>query len=472
MSRSNQTPEAPKTRVPSWQDGVEDASPKRAQYHTALRTEAYRNENMVENYLEFWAAIRVDKGADKWRVMHYMLFDMNLADGKFVAEKVTEKDVGFMEAIGHLARSEYLSSKMLKRVDDDLEALYPSAQYPELDVHFHQLTHYKDAANVEGIAFDEYNDPYRRVEGKIFSDATFKRSEVAASILAAEQTQDPALRNRMEAGLLSEIFSTTSARPGSLDSIIKMGECLSVMDDFAVGIAAFYLGIQKMVGGKPTLDAVEGLTEEERKAVTRKAADFVREGYDRLYKQLRGLYDVLAQAKSLDVHTEPFEKFVAECEVYLHILNASMELPGLESSMHSASNADVDAIIRIKNSVENATRAFVRLGGTEEQMDRIKAWIANQHKEEIPGWLPGFLTRYYTSRSKVMGKVQARNAQQRDVALMAAQVKPALADDVAGRALPQNEAAEDEAPENAAKLDIEKLRRVAESKPAAPKTGK
>lgn len=461
-------------RTPSWQDGVNDATPKRAQFYTALRTDAYINQNMVENYLEFWAAFRVDAKTDKWRVMHYMMFDMNLADGKFVAEKVTDSDVGFMEAVGHLARSEYLSDKMLTRIEDNVETLYPAAKYPELRVHYHDLTHYKDAANVEGVAFDEYNDPYRRVEGKIFSDATFKRSEVAASILAAEQTQDPALKNRMEAGLLSEIFSTSSARLGTLDAVIKMGECLSVMDDFAVGIAAFYLGVQKMTGRAASFDAVEGLTADEKKAVLTKAKEWRNDTYGNLIKLVSTQNAHLHEAKHLGVHTEPFEKFLAECEVYLHMLNASLQLPQLEQSMYSASNADVDAIIRIKESVERAAAKFISLGGTEEQMDRIKAWIANQDKEQVPGWLPGFLTRYYTARGKVMAKVQARNAQARDVATMPAEVKPALTDD-RPKALPEPETETLEASEPSAapaedgKLDIERLRRVAEAPKSAPK---
>lgn len=469
-NKKPQEPEKPAGRTPSWQDGQADAAPKRALYHTALRTDAYVNENMVENYVEFWAAIRVDAKADAWRVMHYMIFDLDKADGKFVAEVITPTNVSFIEAVGNLARSEYLSGKMLRHAGDDMAEKYPADQYPELRVHYFDLQHYKSAANVEGIAFDEYNDPYRRVEGRIFSDATFKRSEVAASILKAEQGD--AQPNRIEPGLLSDIFSTSSARPGTLDGIIRMGECLSVMDEFVIRIGAFYLSVHDMLGEKASFDGIEGLEEDEKKAIFKMAERHKEGSYGHVINYLLPeAQELLEKARDKGVHTEPFEKFLGECEVYVHMLNASLRLPQMESRMYSASNTDIRIITEIKDSILSAKKRFLQLGGTEEQMDKLTAWIANPNKQPVPGWMSGFLNRYYTSRSKVMAKVQARNAKLNDVALMTAQVKPPLEDQAAAKALPAP--AEDTPALAAPKGDLDLIKSVANTTPKRqPKPGK
>lgn len=448
----NTQPQTPK-RVESWQDGVSEASPKRALYHVALRTEGYVSNNLTDNSLEFWVALRTDPKADKWRVMHYKLFDMDQNDGKFKSTPVTEKDVSFMEALAHLSRNEYIAKKQVMHSIVDMNDKYPAADFPELRVHYYDIAHYKDAANVEGVAFDEYNDPYRRIEGKIFADATFKRSEIAKSILAVENPQNVTARPVMEAGILSDIFSTSSARAATLDGIIRMGECLSAMDGFATDIATFYMSIQQILGQKPSLDAIEGMTVAERKTVSDQAARHVEGDYDTILRYiLPAASEKLEQAEKLGVHVEPFNKFIAECEVYLHMLNASIRLPKLEKSLHSINNSDMDQVIQIQRSMQQAEQTFKRLGGTEEQVDQLKAWVANPSKDSIPGWLPGFLNRYYVSRGKVMANVQARNAKLRDVATLAAQVKPPVEDPLPqGAALPAPASEQDDAPKAAAK---------------------
>ena len=443
----NTQPQAPK-RVESWQDGVSEASPKRALYHQVLRTQAYISNNLTDNALEFWVALRTDPKADKWRVMHYKLFDMDENDGKFKSTPVTEKDVSFMEAVAHLSSNEYIAKKQVMHSIVDMDTKYPATEFPELRVHYYDVPHYKEAANVEGIAFDEYNAPYRRIDGKIFADATFRRSEVANSILAVENTQNTNARPVMEAGILSDIFSTSSARAATLDGIIRMGECLSFMDGFATDIATFYMSIQKMLGQKETLDSLDGMTADERKTVSKQAASSVEGSYDDILRYiLPAASEKLEQAEKLGVHVEPFNKFVAECEVYLHMLNASIRLPKLEASLNSINNSDMDQVIKIQRSMQQAENTFKRLGGTEEQVDQLKAWVANPSKESIPAWLPGFLNRYYTSRNKVMANVQSRNAKLRDVALMSSQVKPAVEDPLQQAVAAQTPAAEqDDAP--------------------------
>lgn len=427
MNQPNQ--QGTPARKESWQDGIEGASPKRSLYHTVLRTDAYVRDNLSDEYLEFWVAVQLDPKADKWRVMHYKLYDMMNEDGDFKPE-IVASSVPFIEAVAHLSKSEYFATKQLLHKVVDIKTRYPEAQYPEMRVVYYDIPHYKEAAAVEGLAFDKSNAPYRRVQGMIFADGVFKRSEIAKSILAVENKDNLNARPVMEAGILSDIFSTSSARAATLDGILRVYESLSLMDEFADRIGGFYLSVQKMLGQKESFDAIEDVTGEERKHMIKEASRYVEGTYEDIERFLvEDAAKALDKAESKGVHVEPFRKFLAECEVYLHMLNASIRLPQLERSLMAASQADVSLAIRIQESVSKAEVKFKQLGGTDEQVDQLKAWVANPNKDSVPAWLPGFLTRYRASRKNVMAKVQARNAKIRDVQLMSADVKPPLAED-------------------------------------------
>lgn len=446
-------------------DNVAAALPQRSTFFNAMRTNAFVNHNLVENYVEFWAALQVDPANDKWRVMHYMVYDLDRRDGKFVSEQVTKQDVSFAEAVAQVAKAEYTASRMMTHADFDIEKQYPPHLYPEMKVHFYDLEHFKRAANIEGIAFDEYNAPYRRVEGKVFANATFKRSEIRDTILAVEQAADnPKVQAKIEGGILSDLFATATDRAASLDNILKIGQVLSVIDEFATQVGGFYIAIQQAMKSSYTglraatderrkdeierLDAalsslaaheglarIEGLTPDEKKDILAQSQDKVPGGLndkngfrkiiDEIIPQMNASLDTV---KNLGVHVEPFQKFTAELELYANLLYASQNLQKLERGFVSASNSDTSLITEIRQSVDRAQKKFTDLGGTQDQMDRLKAWVANPRKDPIPGWVPGFLTRYYTSRGRVMQKVQDRQAGIRQVNVLPTEVKPPVTD--------------------------------------------
>jgi hypothetical protein len=417
-----------------WQEMVDGASPKKSAYFDALRTKAFANFNLVENFVEFWAALKVDDKNDKWRVMHYLAYDLDKDDGKFVSEAATEKDVSFIEAIALLSRNEYTASRLQSQDEFDMEAQYPADKYPELNAHYYNLEHFKNAANIEGIAFDQAAMPYRRVEGKIFASATFQRSEVVKSILAAEQAHDnPYVQEKLEGGILSDIYHTAASPTATLENKLKVGQVLATMDSFAGKVGAFYLGIQQLVGAHDGFDKIEGIQPAEKKDFVARAQKVLDEEVGRdpraddLVNYLIGsMNEDLETAKSLGVHVEPFQKFSAECELYANLLNASKNLEAMEKSTLSANNVNTGLITEIRESVEKAQRKFLQLGGTQEKMDRLKAWVSNPKKDPIPASLPAFLTRYYTARGNVMGKIQNRKAGVRQLATMPDDVKPGL----------------------------------------------
>lgn len=428
---------------PSWNDQLKDALPATATYFDSMRTEAFNNHNLVENYVEFWTAFKVDKEADKWRVMHYMVYDLDKEDGKFVSEPMIKdrdtglpKDVSFPEAVFQLARAEFVSSKTATTPIVDMEEIYPEEKYPELKPYFYDMDHYKGVANIEGIAFDEFNQPYRRVEGKVFADATFQREEIKKTILAAEQAREhPKVKQKIEGGILGDLFNTASDRAASLDNILKIGQVLVTMDKFATQVGSLYLAAQVALGTDDGFDKIAGLEPAEKKKIlsTAKSQMPGMDSDDACDMALRYIIpemkETLEEAKGLGVHVEPFAKFTAECELYMNLLNASQSLSRLEQGFVSASNSNTDLITTIRQSVDKAQKSFAELGGTQEQTDKLKAWVANTSKDSMPGWLPGFLNRYYESRGNVMQKVQQRKAGATQVKVLPAAVKPPVTDE-------------------------------------------
>lgn len=425
----------------TWNDGVRAALPAKAQFFDSMRTDAYQNLNLVENHVEFWAALRVDPTEDKWRVMHYMIFALDQADGKFVSEvhvKDTNgkpRDVSFAEAVSHLARADFVASNLSMRAIEDFDDKYPADQYPEIKAHYHDLEHYKGVANIEGIAFNQNNEPYRRIEGKIFTDGTFERSEVNNSILAVDGARDvPQVKAKIEGGILSDIFSSHADKNASLDQLLNIGKVLIVMDQFAVQVGAAYLAAQVAAGRDDGFDRIEGLSPADKKKILEQARNLlpvVKEdtaAKKALASIIPEMNEQLEKAQELGVYVEPFQKFSAEMELYFNLVHASKNRGKLMSDVLSPSNTDGNVITDIVRSVELAQRKFYDLGGSQEQMDKLKAWVVSPNKEQIPGWVPGFLTRYYTSRGKIMEKVQQRRAGATQVKVMPAEVKPPVTD--------------------------------------------
>lgn len=421
----------PVKEAKSWDDKMADALPQKSAYFNAVRTNAYENQNMVANFAEFWVALQVDKAQDKWRVMHYMVFDLDQEDGKFKAEVVSKEDTSFAAAVYHISNLDNFAENLgtHKKLEFTQEK-YPADKYPDLQAHFFDIEHFKTAANIEGIAFDENGNPYRRIEGKIFSNATFKRSEVTKSITAVEQNnENPKVAAKMEAGVLSDIFNSASKPNASFDNIIKVGQALACIDPFAAEMGAFYLGIQKILGKDDKFDKLQGLSAEDKKILYTKAKALVPSSGEPTIPQL--LEEILPQAtshleeaKNLGIHIEPFQKHLAECELYAHLLYASQNLNRLKESMQSAKGGDVNALVTVQQAVKTAQDKFIQLGGTMDNFDRLQAWVANDKKEMIPAWVSGWLERYYDQRQKSMKKVQERKANVREINTMSAQVKP------------------------------------------------
>jgi hypothetical protein len=97
--------------------------------------------------------------------------------------------------------------------------------------------------------------------------------------------------------------------------------------------------------------------------------------------------------------------------------------------MRSVKGGDLNALAAVQSSVKAAKDKFQQLGGSSANFDKLQAWVASDKKETIPGWVSGWLERYYDQRSKAMKKVQERQADLREIKTISAKVKPPLSDE-------------------------------------------
>jgi len=382
----------------SWNDNLAEAEPQRSLYFDAVRTDAYENKNTVSNYIEFWVALQTDKEQDKWRVMHYMMFDLDREDGKFRSEiAVRDKDgkpveCSLPEAIYHLNEFVSMAGGMDTAMPTEMTPeRFPADAFPEIKVYYFDIENYKTAANILHIGFDGTGSPYRTIAGKVFATATFTRSEINKSILAAGQARaNPKIAAKIEDGILSDIYNAASSPNASLKNIIKAGKMLTCLDDFAVQLGAFYLSLQKFLNKDDKFDGLQGLTPEEKKTLYARAnprKDDNATPSSIISYVLSQAWVLLEDAKKLGVHVEPFQKHLAECELYLHLLDASKNLVKYRTSLQSAHSADTNALAAIEKSVKAAQDSFIELGGTEEHFDRLQAWVVNHSKEAVPPWV-------------------------------------------------------------------------------------
>ncbi len=414
----------------SWDDQQAAALPQKSAYFNAVRTDAYENQNLVSNYVEFWVALQVDRDQDKWRIMHYMDYDLDRDDGKFSSFVVSKEDCSFAEAMYHMSKFDSMAAVLPMHVlIPNMEEKFPADKHPELQTYFFDIAHYKLAANILHMAFDEAHHPYRTIEGKVFAASTFKRTEIVKAIMADEQLKaHPKVAAKIEAGILSDIYNAASGREATLENLLKAGEILAHLDSFAEHMAAFYLGIQQRLKLNDKLDKIQSLSPAEKERQYKSARNvlqYASGGWGALGVLSRAAAP-LEQAKQLGAHVEPFEKHLAECELYAHLLDASINRSAFQASLESPNGADTHALQNVRESVKKAQDKFLLLGGTAEHFDRLQAWVANDKKEMIPSWVTRFLDRYYDARRRSMVKIQERKSSMvRDVNTMSAKVKPA-----------------------------------------------
>jgi hypothetical protein len=400
----------------SWNDNMKDATPSRAEYYNAMRTDAYTNHNLASTFVEFWVGLQVDQAADKWRIMHYRIFDMDQPDGKFQSNREISEDVSFPEAVFQISKFDTISkdSSLLRKKELPAES-YPAENFPELKTHFFDIDHYKKVARVEGLALDSINRPYRLIEGKVFATATFQRSEFKNEPVSVSN-------NTLEAGVLSDMFNTTAAPSAKLDNYLKATKVLLAMDDVVTAVGAFYLNIQRGLKQDDNFEKLTSLSAAEKSDFYQKANKLQKSGETELVQAK----EKLQIAKNLGVHTEPFNKFIAECEVYSYLLLAALRYQKIQGLGVALDSDTIDHISGIESATKEAEKIFLELGGSSTQVDKLKAWVTDPNKELIPPSIPSFINRYHDDRKKIVSKLDRNEEATRAAKLVPASVKPPL----------------------------------------------
>lgn len=138
---------------------------------------------------------------------------------------------------------------------------------------------------------------------------------------------------------------------------------------------------------------------------------------------------ILDEAAEMGANVEPFRKHAAECELFAHLQKAALNRSKLEKAFLQASigdSADAKFVANVRRATEAAAGKFYQLGGTQDKMTKLKAFVADPKNDKaIPEWIPGFVTRYYVQRAKAVEEVKTRQKNlARDVQTLPHEVKP------------------------------------------------
>lgn len=399
--------------------------PTKSRFFNEFRTDAY--ENAGGNYIECWVAIANDAAAQHWRVMHYMIFNIDdHEDYNFIPEVVID-NCDFKTAVEKVCEFGSMTASLgdlYKKIEITAET-HPPEKYPGLQGHFFGIEPYDEAIKIEGLTLDKAGIPHPRTRGLICQDGVYKLSANAEDVAEG----NPHTKFNLQPGVLSDMFKDAAGRDLSISmmNLKKVSENLKYHDVFVLRMAAFYLDLQKKLGMKASLDEVEGVATNLKKEIFDLAIQRYSRSYpdfDSLFNSLNDAVDDLCQAEKEDIYVEPYLTHLAELEIYVRLLKGSGLVEKYHSNLSSPDPDIADFIDQAKESVDAAKEKFLKLGGTESNFDILESWVTKTGAQKIPHYIPGFISCYYAARDKMVEKVKANRMAEQSVKTVAADVKP------------------------------------------------
>lgn len=432
---TNNAPIKKETNNP-WETSLPDGTPITAKFYNDMRSSAFKNVGLGGNIIELVKMVRVSEHSDSWIVTKYTFNNIDDREkGIFLSEALIKdaqnkpQPVCFMDALGALGQFQLFGEQQPYLQDAEIEKNYP-ATHPAFKMFYFDVEHFETAAHVESVVFDENKVPHRRVSGSIVDDAAIPAAELMDALTAAEKA-DPALKGRIEGGILSDMFNQVSGKEAGFDIFMKVMDSLTITDRFAAQIGGFYLGLYQLVNNMAgSFDQIDGFeTEEKRKSAEKEAKRYGKgTDFDGLRSILLQAQQTIEKVSANGTYAEPFQKFVMEADIYLYMLEAKMKKDQLMRGAQSGNGVDGSLIVAINTGVSAAIDQFKALGGPQNRIDELKGWVMNENVDRIPGFVPGFLNRYHAKSAEIMRKIEKRDVSAgQDMKVMAATVKPGLA---------------------------------------------
>lgn len=425
----------------SSQNKAEEAA-LRSSFFTAMRTRAFVTPDKPDTIM-LWVGIQTDAEKDEWRVMRYSFEDMHRADG-IIQSQILNNKTSFFDALAILGNHEFVSLNTLTPVDKEIEERYPGREFPEFDKYFREIEYFKVVGNINGVGFDRNATPHLTKDGFLFTDGRFMRGEVTDLIKVPETVRtNDFIRQKVGSSAVSD-FSAVAAAPGRkpLENELMAAQVMWSLDQFSISVGVLYKSILKTLGVQDDdMSMVRFPSPAHKEEYLKLVEDEVPNGLSRDRGCDRILEDVIPEARDRlmqakeesGVFTKPYESFLAQCEVYVHLLNGAIKLARLTRSMENPHSTDISLVGKIKESVEKAETRFRELGGTEETTYRLRAWV-QEVKERmeafdrgekkavdadiIPAWLPAHLSRYFAQRELAWESMKLKRQQKNGLQLL------------------------------------------------------
>jgi hypothetical protein len=409
---------------------------KPAEFYDTMRSSAFLNKGSnIAQFLQFWLAVKEENDKDEWTVTRFYVYkdakDSN-GNGEIQSENASanKRVVSFVEALSILGQAEMAARQApYMQPIADVEALYPIRDFPFFEGHYHDVEHFAKVGDIEGYVFDDLYRPHNRTRGRVVADDADFTHESFKPV-------DPAQMNaralaHIEGGFVRDVFNVAADKTSKLEDNMRAFALLKHMDDFAFHAGVFYLSMQKALGAETGFDGIRGMTPQFKKQLLDKsAAHTVGDFGSVLSSVVPKMTEVLEKCKAQNVkgYTEPFEKFVAECEMYVYMAKSDRLYRPIKAGAQNPGGVDMEALAEVRENVEKAKQKFMALGGSAKHAQAIESWVYNaESKGSVNESIAEFLSRYYEAREKAVKRFAAKGfTPAADMANMTAATKPSL----------------------------------------------
>ena len=349
------------------QDTENSSQFRDAKYATAART----NVMLIDNsYLEYRVAVKMPD--ETWNVTKVDIKPTDVENEYSVGIKTTKSGQIFVKAMQELADFE--------KVADSLENwnIITNISADKVPGSFQETEHFTPVCEREGVAFGKNGRPHTFYGDHIVTDGTFKLSELNSCHETVKTQHEDKLDRVVRKGALSEIFANQgNDNTGNLDSKMNAFKAMGRMDKFMKSLSIFEQTMHDLTQDPEAQDYIE----------------------DQVYT----CESLLDDCKAVGVHTAPFSKLIAECEITSYMISA-------QTIMHNIINNDnygnEERLETAQDLVAQASKKYISRGGSQEGIDRIKHAITKSDKITVPKEISTIIERYQKRKAETQAALK------------------------------------------------------------------